>query len=114
MHRESGYLAEIMERVALERGLHIVVEGTLKDYEYQQRFFNFVREKHDNYRLAIVYVQSDRAVALERTQTRQTQQVHRAISWSEFDRCAGVVSSSVQRLRLAACVMFLFSKKKKK
>ena len=71
-HRESGFLQEIAQEVALRRRQHVWVDGSLRDDEWSQQVFARIRARHPAYRLAILYVAADRGSAAGKSTTAST------------------------------------------
>jgi len=68
--RESGYLVEIAQEVAMNARKNVWVDGSLRDYEWYSKVFDTLREKWPEYRIAILYVYADKEVVLERAAKR--------------------------------------------
>lgn len=47
--KEAGYLAELLTLIALERGLHVLVDGSLRDWKWYETYFETLRQRfHQN------------------------------------------------------------------
>ncbi len=55
-HRESGFLQEIAQEVALRRRQHVWVDGSLRDGPWFSLVFDDIRERFPEYSIAIFYV----------------------------------------------------------
>jgi hypothetical protein len=55
-HRESGYIAELVEREAFLRSKHVLVDGSLRDADWYERGITRLRRDYPHYRVAILLV----------------------------------------------------------
>ena len=69
-HRESGYIQEIAQEVAMRHSQHVWVDGSLRDGAWFARVFDEVREKHPAYSIAIFYVYASEATVRARCAER--------------------------------------------
>ena len=72
LHRESGYITEIATKVALQRGVHVVVDGSLRNFDFHRLQMADMRASFPQYRLAIVYVTAETSVVLARAHARES------------------------------------------
>ena len=70
MHRESGYLQEIAQEVAMRSQQNVWVDGTLKDGEYYAKVLRAVRQSYPQYKIAIFEVTACEATVRRRIQQR--------------------------------------------
>lgn len=70
-HKESGYLQELCQEVALRSRQNIWVDGSLRDAAWFQIVFKDIRERFPHYRIAIIYVSASETLVRERIQKRQ-------------------------------------------
>jgi hypothetical protein len=68
--RESGYLVEIAQHIALNSHKNVWVDGSLRDYDWYSKVFDMLREKWPMYRIAILYVYADKEVVMARAKKR--------------------------------------------
>lgn len=68
--RESGYLLEIAQEIALREQRHVWVDGSLRDGEWYQKEFARIRREHPAYNIAIVHVVASREVVMKRVLSR--------------------------------------------
>jgi len=68
--RESGYLVEIAQHIALNSHKNVWVDGSLRDYDWYSKVFDMLREKWPMYRIAILYVYADKEVVMARAKMR--------------------------------------------
>eukprot|EP00301_Raphidiophrys_heterophryoidea_P014689 c23136_g1_i1.p1 GENE.c23136_g1_i1~~c23136_g1_i1.p1 ORF type:complete len:726 (-),score=154.13 c23136_g1_i1:13-2160(-) len=69
-HKESGYIAEIAQEVALRRKQNIWVDGSLRDHEWYSGVFDDIRERFPEYSIAIFYVHASEKAVRERINKR--------------------------------------------
>jgi hypothetical protein len=69
-HKESGFIAEIIEKEALRASKCVLVDGSLRDRDWYARWFGRVRAEFPQYRIAIVLVTASRERVYERAKKR--------------------------------------------
>ena len=69
-HRESGYIQEIAQEVALRSKQNIWVDGSLKDGDWFSLVFDDIRTRFPAYKIAIFYIYADEKVVRERIEER--------------------------------------------
>ena len=72
-HRESGYIQEIAQEVAMRASQNVWVDGSLRDGDWFCQVFDDHHERFKNYRIAIFLVSASEDVAWERCQRRAVQ-----------------------------------------
>eukprot|EP00811_Abedinium_folium_P012793 NODE_2187_length_2270_cov_6.796547.p1 GENE.NODE_2187_length_2270_cov_6.796547~~NODE_2187_length_2270_cov_6.796547.p1 ORF type:complete len:701 (-),score=128.98 NODE_2187_length_2270_cov_6.796547:167-2047(-) len=70
VHRETCYIAEICQEVALARRQNIWVDGSLRDTEWYAKIFDYIHSSHPHYRIGIIHVYAKEAVIRERIRSR--------------------------------------------
>jgi energy-coupling factor transporter ATP-binding protein EcfA2 len=71
VHKESVLMSELALHYALHHKLNIVVDGSLKDWEWHRGEFQRIRETHPAYdTIEIFYVQTDWDIVLKRANDR--------------------------------------------
>ena len=65
-HKEAGYVTEIATRVALDKGYNVLVDGSLRDWEWYAEYFGDLRKQYKKLRIAIIFVTAPREVIFER------------------------------------------------
>ena len=103
-HRESGFLAELAQHVAMARRQNLWVDGSLRNAKYYKQEFMSLRERHPEYRFAIFYVSARPEVALERIKKR-ARRTGRDVSESLFK--ASIEGSAESLRTLVPFVDFL-------
>jgi len=68
--REAGYIAEILQLKALEEGKNVLVDGSLRDYEWYKGDFEKKRKLYKNIKLAIIHVQAPTDAIFDRARKR--------------------------------------------
>ena len=48
-HKESGYIAEIAQDLAMKNNMNVWIDGSLKDHEWHMHKFKRIRERHPQY-----------------------------------------------------------------
>lgn len=69
-HKESAYIQELCQEVALERGQNIWVDGSLRDWTWFLNVFDDIRNRHPQYRIGIIHVNASSSVVKERVAAR--------------------------------------------
>ena len=69
-HKESGFIAEIAQELALRSGQNIWIDGSLQDHAWWSGVFADIRKRFPRYRLAIFYVYASEAEVLRRAEKR--------------------------------------------
>lgn len=59
-------MTEIATRVALDRGYNVLVDGSLRDWEWYAEYFNDLKKQYRKLRIAIIFVTAPREVIFER------------------------------------------------
>jgi hypothetical protein len=70
VHRESTQMSDVLFEYALLNEIPLLVDGSLRDVNYYQTLFDRIREKHPQYRIAIIHVIADRDLIHERAKER--------------------------------------------
>ena len=68
--KESGYIVEILTEAALREGKNVLVDGSLRDWEWYGKYFQRLRKDYPQLRIAILYVEAGKDVVLERARKR--------------------------------------------
>ena len=64
--KESGYVAEILTLAGLEAGKNVLIDGSLRDYQWYQEYFARLRRDFPVLRLAIIHVSAPRHAVFQR------------------------------------------------
>jgi predicted kinase len=68
--KEAGLISEILVLAALQSGKHILVDGTLQDWQWYAKEFVQLRENYVNLKIAIIYVDAPNEVIFQRAKIR--------------------------------------------
>ncbi|CAM9995348.1 unnamed protein product [Pylaiella littoralis] len=68
--RESGYLVEIAQEVAMQQMKNVWVDGSLRDSKWYEQVVEDIRKNHPAYRIAILYVHANEEQVLGRARRR--------------------------------------------
>ena len=69
-HRESGFLQEIAQEVAMRASQNVWVDGSLRDSSWYAKVFKGIRRRYPNYKLAIFEVGASETVVRNRIKSR--------------------------------------------
>ena len=69
-HKEAGFVAEILALVGLQAGKNVLVDGSLRDHQWYQKYFAFIRREYPIYKIAIIHVVAPREAVFERAAER--------------------------------------------
>lgn len=69
-HREAGYVTEIVTEAAMQRGYNVLVDGSLRDADWYQEYFESLRKKYKKIRIAILHIIAPRDAVFERAVSR--------------------------------------------
>lgn len=100
-HKESGFIAEIAQEVALRESRNIWVDGSLRDTVWYTSIIKNIRKMFPNYRIAVLYVTAPRQTIIQRTQSRGDQ-TGRYIPPEKIDASMQGSMTTVRRL---ACMV---------
>mmetsp|Transcript_10418 Transcript_10418/g.15844 ORF Transcript_10418/g.15844 Transcript_10418/m.15844 type:complete len:319 (+) Transcript_10418:216-1172(+) len=68
--KEVGYIAEVLTLTALQEGKNIIVDGTLRDYDWYAQYMSGLRYTFPSLKLAIFHVTVSPVTAQRRAQMR--------------------------------------------
>jgi predicted kinase len=68
--KESGFIAEILTLAGLQAGKNVLVDGSLRDFEWYKSYFQRLREEFSGLRLAIIHVTAPRDAIFQRASVR--------------------------------------------
>lgn len=100
-HAESRLIAEILLREALAAGCNVLVDGSLRHVEWQEREIARVRAEHPAYRIAIIYVSASPLRVYERA-TRRSAVTGRVVPRETLDLTMRAAPAAFGRLAPAA------------
>lgn len=70
LHRESCFIAEILEREALARRMNVLVDSSLRDAQWYEGVFRRLRATRPHYRIAILMVTATQETVFARVERR--------------------------------------------
>jgi predicted kinase len=68
--KEAGMMAEILTEAALERGQNVLVDGSLWDAAWYQKYFTTLRQSHPSIKLGIIHVTAPTEAIFQRVKVR--------------------------------------------
>jgi hypothetical protein len=68
--KEAGFISEILTLAGLQAGKNVLVDGSLRDWEWYQVYFHQLRTEFPNFRLAILHISAPRDTVLQRAEVR--------------------------------------------
>ncbi|KAL3916913.1 MAG: hypothetical protein SGILL_004961 [Bacillariaceae sp.] len=68
--KEAGMLAELLTNFALEKGMNVLVDGSLKDAKWYENYFHKLRDSHPTLKIGIIHVTAPVEAILERVKQR--------------------------------------------
>lgn len=68
--KEAGYIVEMIEYYALENNYNIIIDGSLKDYNWYIPHFKMIKETFTDYEIIAIFVVADLDTILERNKKR--------------------------------------------
>jgi predicted kinase len=95
--RESGYLAELAQELALNLGRSVLVDGSLRDVEWFRGVFGDIRARYPHYRIAILHVTASWETVKARAAARAAA-VGRAVPQDQLWEAFETVPTSVAHL----------------
>ena len=69
--KEAGFVAEILTAVALEQGKNVLVDGSLRDSVWYGEYFQQLRDRYPQLKLAIIHVTAPRETIFRRAEVSQ-------------------------------------------
>mmetsp|Transcript_21811 Transcript_21811/g.44888 ORF Transcript_21811/g.44888 Transcript_21811/m.44888 type:complete len:492 (+) Transcript_21811:76-1551(+) len=69
-HKEAGYVTEIVTEAALQRGHNVLVDGSLRDADWYEGYFESLRRSFKNLKIAILHITAPREAVFERARIR--------------------------------------------
>lgn len=69
-HRESSYIQELAQEVALSKRVHTWVDGSLRDYQWFTNVFEAIKDRFPYYSIAVFYIHAPAYLVRERIRIR--------------------------------------------
>jgi len=64
--KEAGFIAEILTLAGLQSGKNVLVDGSLRDWEWYKVYFDRMRREFPSLRLAILHITAPREAVFHR------------------------------------------------
>jgi predicted kinase len=68
--KEAGYVVEILTLAALQSGKNVLVDTSLRDYEWYKQYFDKIRKEYPKVKLAILHIVAPREAVFQRAEAR--------------------------------------------
>jgi len=72
-NKECGYISEILTTAGLQAGKNVIVDGSLRDYQWYQIYFRKLKNDYPDLKIAILHVVAPREAVFERAEARAKQ-----------------------------------------
>ncbi len=69
--KEVGYMAEILTMYALRQNKNVLVDGSLRNYEWYQQYITAIREDYPSFNIGILHVLAPESTVLSRCRSRE-------------------------------------------
>ncbi len=96
--KEAGMIAEIITNFALEKGMNVLVDGSLKDATWYENYFRKLRKTYPKLKIGIIHVTAPIEAILERVAQRG-KATGRVVPVEALQRNFEEVPTAVKRLR---------------
>ena len=97
-HKESGYIAEIIQNAALSQHFPIIIDGSLRDKDWNEALILRIRSEYPRYRIGLIYVTASHKRVTQRVKQRELD-TGRAINLELLEKTANQVPFTVAHLR---------------
>jgi len=68
--KEAGYMVEILTYAAMESGKNVLVDGSLRDWEWYREYFTRLREEYSCIKISILHIDAPRDAIIKRATLR--------------------------------------------
>ena len=68
--KEVGYISEVIALSALQRGMNVLIDGTLRDSKWHKQYIGRLRKDFPSLKIAILHIVAPKEAVLERAQKR--------------------------------------------
>lgn len=69
-HREASFMTELLTLACLKEKRNVLIQGTLRDYEWHRNYFNYLRKEFPGVKIAIIHVIADANTVFQRARKR--------------------------------------------
>ena len=66
--KEAGYIVEVLTLAALQAGINVLVDGSLRDHEWYSEYFDKLRENYPTLKIMILHVDAPRDAVFARAE----------------------------------------------
>ncbi|KNC74092.1 hypothetical protein SARC_13351 [Sphaeroforma arctica JP610] len=102
---ESGYIAELLLGAAIMDGRNVIVDGSLKSWEWHKSTIQHLRRKYDKIQVGIIHIEASEKMVRQRAKERE-QKTGRHIPYKTLLSAFDTVPDSVEKLRDSVDVVF--------
>lgn len=96
VHKESGYIDEIIEAVILSRKGNMIIDGTLQNFEYSRD--SMKKYKNNGYNIKVIYITAPKELIYKRVAER-AQKTGRDVPRNVLDSMLVTVDQSIGSLK---------------
>lgn len=96
--KEAGYIVEILTEVSLQAGKNVLVDGSLRDWEWYKSYFERLRMEYPSLKIAILHIDAPRSAIFERAKARG-EKTGRVVPESVLELALEQVPKSVEILK---------------
>jgi len=96
VHKESGYIDEIIEAVILSRKGNMIIDGTLQNFDYSRN--SMKKYKNKGYKIKVIYITAPEKLIYERVAER-AKKTGRDVPRSVLDNMLVNVEKSIESLK---------------
>jgi hypothetical protein len=96
--KEAGMMSELLTNYALDSGLNCLVDGSLKDADWYEKYFNKLRKIYPTLRIGIIHVTAPTEAIFERVKQRG-KSTGRVVPLDTLKRSIEEVPKAVTQLR---------------
>jgi predicted kinase len=68
--KEAGYIAEMLTMAGLQSGKNVLVDGSLRNYDWYSEYFSSLRSTYSNLRISIIHVTAPAEAVFKRAEVR--------------------------------------------
>lgn len=97
-HKEASLMTEIAVCEALKESKHVLVDSSLRDWEWYKQCLTKIRRKYPKRKIGIIYVEADRQLVYDRAHARALK-TGRIVPHHIIDAALDQVPVSVEKLR---------------
>ena len=65
-NKEAGYIVEILTQASMQAGLNVLVDGSLRDWRWYERYFAQLKRDYASVKISILHVDAPRDSIIER------------------------------------------------